>query len=88
MVCRLVACWETMSESGTVGFHLERLTDGIWTPVGGFVPAAGGGRYEQADSAAPLIGTLTYRLVEIENTGRVNTYGPFRVLLNGAQATG
>jgi uncharacterized repeat protein (TIGR01451 family) len=81
----VVACWETMSESGTVGFHLERLADGIWTPVGGFVPAAGGGRYEQADSAAPLIGTLTYRLVEIENTGRVNTYGPFRVLLNGAQ---
>lgn len=77
--------WETSVEIGTVGFYLERRdSDGNYHRVNeALVLAAlfggGTGAYEVPDEAAFPGGTFTYRLIEVETTGRQNVFGPYVV---------
>ncbi|MBL7114613.1 MAG: hypothetical protein ISS35_02515 [Kiritimatiellae bacterium] len=87
---KTIITWQTAAELGSVGFHLERQIDGtnIFTRVNSeLIPALLGGlrinTYELEDPEAPTTGTCTYQLIEIENTGKQNTYGPFTVELGG-----
>ncbi len=97
----VVVRWETASEERTVGFHLYRQgAEGAWLKVnadlipaqGGLAGGAAGAAYSFVDMTA-VPGTMyVYKLVEIEDTGAENTYGPFErftgpVQLNSATAT-
>jgi hypothetical protein len=85
--------WATAAEVGTIGFFVERLD-----PVtGGYVPvhdtivpgalfSADENQYDVLDPEAVPGGTYTYRLIEIENTGTRNTYGPFTVTVDADNA--
>jgi len=85
----VVVRWETAAEMGSVGFFVERLTDAGWTRIhADLIPAILGSgsaiaTYAVEDPAAPITGTVTYRLREIENTGKHNLYGPFSFLFDG-----
>lgn len=80
---RVTVEWETLSELNTVGFQLYRLgTDDSWVPVGGFNPAlndVGGGVYRVFDADLLIPSLQRYVLMEFENNGKENTYGPFEV---------
>ncbi len=90
---RVVAEWETASELGTAGFYLERLNEasGKYQRVSSeLVPALlqspEGGTYRLVDPSAKPGETYTYRLVEVETSGRERSYGPYRVTV--AEAAG
>ena len=77
--------WETSAEVGTVAFEVERRDPA----TGGFVKISEqavpsveqlpGGRYRLVDATAPRKGMLTYRLVEIDQHGKREIFGPYRV---------
>ncbi|MGV6826266.1 MAG: C25 family cysteine peptidase, partial [bacterium] len=80
--------WETSSEAGSKGFHVERydLDLGKYVRVNqGLLPAVSlvghqqGGRYSLLDSDAREGQPLQYRIVESELRGGERTYGPFMV---------
>ncbi len=77
-------CWQTESESETLGFDLYREDAGAWVKVNAaMIPAQGwplggeGASYCVADPGATLDGTYRYKLVEYETTGELKEYGPF-----------
>jgi len=82
---RVAVDWETAAEVGTVAFEVERRDPA----TGGFVkiseqavPAVEqlpGGHYRLVDPTAPRNGALTYRLVEIDQQGKREIFGPYRV---------
>ena len=82
---RVVVEWETAAEVGTAAFEVERQDP----ESGRFVRVADrampaveqlpGGRYRLADPAAPREGTLIYRVVEIDQQGRREIFGPFEI---------
>ncbi len=81
---QIQACWQTASETDTLGFDVFREEAGAWVKVNAaMIPAAGwpnggvGASYCVADPAAKLDGTYRYKLVEYETTGGINEYGPF-----------
>jgi hypothetical protein len=81
----VVVQWSTGEEFGTIGFIVERLA-GVddWVPINdALIPGAlfstAGRDYELVDPGAAPGATHTYRLVEVENTGNLNVYGPFTV---------
>lgn len=83
---QLVVSWTTSSEQGSVGFFLKRLdpASGSYVAVTpSLVPAALSSGDEQVydvvDTGASIPGDNQYLLVEVENTGRRNEYGPFTV---------
>jgi hypothetical protein len=78
--------WQTSSETGTVGFYLERWDDGEGRFVAvndRLLPALigfpQGGLYRYVDPQALAGVTYTYRLVEVEAGGAQNVYGPYAV---------
>jgi Peptidase family C25 len=78
--------WQTASESGTLGFHLERLDDeeGTYSRVNrkllpGLLVSPQGGTYRYTDPDAVPGNTYTYRLVEKEARGGRRIYGPYTV---------
>jgi hypothetical protein len=77
--------WETSAETGTIGFFLRRWSRraGRFVPVNAeLLPSvlqAQGGRYAYVDEAARPGNAYTYELIEVEASGRRNTYGPFAV---------
>jgi uncharacterized repeat protein (TIGR01451 family) len=79
----VVVSWETTSETGTAGYFLRRLENGVEVPVNerivpALVQSAGGGRYALADAGAT--GTrLAYTLVEVPHGGALRTLGPYFV---------
>jgi uncharacterized repeat protein (TIGR01451 family) len=82
--------WQTVSENGTLGFHLKRLDDatGKYFRVNrellpGLLISPQGGTYRYVDEAAEIGGTYTYRLVEQEARGGRKQYGPFTVTVAG-----
>ena len=81
----IVLRWDTAAEVGTVAFELERKdpATGKWVRVTDQpLPAVAqlpGGRYRFADPTAPRGQALTYRLTEINQAGKRETFGPFRV---------
>ncbi len=81
----VVLLWDTAAEVGTLAFELERLdaATGQWERVTDRpLPAVAqlpGGRYRFVDPAAPRGRTLTYRVIEVNQQGQRETYGPFRV---------
>ena len=85
---QVVVSWETSSEFNSAGFFLERLDEesGEYVRVNAeLIPAALFSRssetYQAVDADASTTGSLTYRLVEIETTGKQNTYGPYEIAL-------
>lgn len=82
--------WETAVELGTIGFSVERrdVTTGVYsaihdTLIPGALFSVGSRAYEVRDPGATRGETVTYRVIELENTGTRNTYGPFTVTVDG-----
>ncbi len=79
-----VVTWTTASEAATAAFELERLqSDGSYRKVHsgvvrGLLSAPQGGVYRVLDSSASA-GQETYRLVEIDVTGKRTLHGPYVV---------
>ncbi len=80
--------WNTASEVGTLGFHVERKVGGGWERLNqdGLLPGLGltdpqGGAYTYADNEAAQDETLLYRLVELESKGNQRIHGPYEVTL-------
>ena len=85
---QVIVAWETVSEVGTLGFHLLRLDEnsGGFEQVNdhlliGLLHEPHGGVYRYLDSTAVPGSTYTYKLVEVERRGDRWTYGPFTVLV-------
>jgi hypothetical protein len=81
---RVVVQWSTSSGQNALGFYLERLDEqsGEFVRVNAdLIPASifstGTVDYETVDADAVAGETYQYRLVELETTGKVNTYGPY-----------
>jgi uncharacterized protein YraI len=83
---RVVVEWETAAEVGTVGFEVERRdpASGRFVKIGdGTMPALQqlpGGRYRLVDATAPAGRPLSYRLIEISQSGQRESFGPYRVV--------
>lgn len=76
--------WETSSENKTVGFYLLRLNSKTneyefvnKNILPSILESHVGGRYGLIDEGANISETNTYKIIEIENTGRQIIYGPF-----------
>jgi hypothetical protein len=86
--------WEVAEEFDTLYYWLERMENGVWQRINPDAPAWsvagevpwGPYLYEVADPGAAAGGTYTWRLVEVENSGRENVYGPYTVTVDGAAA--
>ncbi|MFL6262161.1 MAG: C25 family cysteine peptidase [Thermoanaerobaculia bacterium] len=91
---RVAVEWETAAEVGTVAFEVERRdpATGRFVPVHDrAVPAVAqlpGGRYRLADPSAPLGQPLTYRLVEVDQHGAREVFGPYRVAVERERPSG
>ena len=90
---QVVVEWETISENGTVGFHLERLNEktGKFDRINNeilpsLLTSITGGIYTYIDVTATPGTTYSYRLVEVEFTGFEIEYGPWQVTTDNAQA--
>lgn len=85
---RTVVSWETSAEVGSVGYDVYR-SEGPgrgWTKVNEtLVPALGdgpGGRYELPDPSAPIEGTVTYKVRELDLRGRERETRPVSLVLH------
>jgi uncharacterized repeat protein (TIGR01451 family) len=86
--------WEVAEEFDTLYYWLERMENGVWRRINPEAPAWsvageipwGPYLYEVADPGAAAGGTYTWRLVEVENSGREHVYGPYTVTVDGAAA--
>jgi hypothetical protein len=81
--------WRAGAEIGTLGYWLERKAVDGWVAVNArMLPAKLmqplPRSYELTDAAAVAGGTYTYRLVELESTGRRVVHGPYTVTVDGA----
>jgi hypothetical protein len=81
--------WSTVSESGTIGFNLYRLDNGLRTKVNAALLLANpgapqGGRYRYSDNGSTNP-QATYILEEVMSSGKLNSYGPYAI--NGKAAT-
>ena len=78
--------WETASEIGTAGFHLERVRDdgAVERLTRRLLPAVvghpQGGVYRYYTGSGP-VEPASCNLVELERSGRRNVYGPYAVML-------
>ena len=82
--------WQTAAEVGTVGFYLKRLDEkaGRYTRVNrkllpGLLHSLQGGTYRYVDTGAVPGETYTYKLIEVEASGKKRRYGPFTVTVGG-----
>ena len=80
--------WETIESWDTAGFWLEREVNGQWVrisdemieyPLFGVAPIV----FEQVDPTAIAGGTYRYRIVELEKSGAILTYGPYTLTVDG-----
>ncbi len=85
---QVVVEWETSSEVGTVGFYLKRQNrKGRFKKVNkellpALVDSPMGGTYRYIDEGAQPDGRYTYKLIEIETSGKKRKYGPFTVTVD------
>ncbi|MGI5868617.1 MAG: choice-of-anchor A family protein [Kiritimatiellia bacterium] len=83
--------WETAAEYDTLGYWIERLDNGAWTRLNPDGPVYSELNehptvYTLADPGATPGGRQTWRVIEIENSGAENIYGPYTVTVDGAAA--
>ena len=85
--------WETLSEQGTLGFHLERWDTPMshWIRVNkellpGLIDAPLGGEYRLFDLDVAAGESHRYRLVELEAWGDRRVHGPYDVIVGGGDA--
>lgn len=88
--CVFVA-WETAAEYDTVGYWIDRLDGDVWTRINPDEPvwaemSGASASYALADPGAAPGGSGTWRVVEIEDSGVENVYGPYTVAVDGAAA--
>ena len=83
-----VVRWETIESWDTAGYWLEREVNGEWArvsaemipyPLFGVAPIV----FEQVDPGAIAGGTYRYRIVELEKSGALLTYGPYTLTVDG-----
>lgn len=83
--------WSTASEDNTADFRIERSTDGATFAVLATKRAAGSSTerndYRHVD-ADPMLGTLYYRLIQVDNDGTEVVYPIRRVYFGGALTDG
>ncbi len=78
-----IVAWETLEERGTIGFYVERQSDGgSWITLNdemlpGLITAPMGGEYMLADPQAVSGHLYRYQLIEQEAAGTQRRYGPF-----------
>jgi len=87
-----VISWEVSLELDTVGYYLERWVDGVWDRVNADLLASQFFAmppltYEQADPGAPPGTTQRYRIIELDNQGRLLPYGPYELELDGGEVS-
>ena len=87
---RMVIEWTTSSENGTAGFYLFRKDDSTGTYrrmnrrlLPALLTSLQGGTYSLIDNGASPDKSYTYVLIEIENRGARNVYGPYTVKAGG-----
>jgi hypothetical protein len=88
--------WQTSSEAGTIGFDLYRQSRQDkkgWVKVNpnllvGLLTAPQGGTYRFVDAGAAPGEEQTYRLVEIDASGRRREHGPFTVRADWTRTAG
>jgi hypothetical protein len=90
---QVVLAWETSSEIGTLGFHVDRIEpDGALVRVNDqLLPAVQqepGGTYQLVDRTARPSGELTYQVVEVELFGNQRVYGPYSVNVSKVGSSG
>ncbi|MGI5868049.1 MAG: SdrD B-like domain-containing protein [Kiritimatiellia bacterium] len=83
--------WETAAEYDTQGYWIDRLEGGVWARLNPdeLVHAEMNGHpttYTLADPGATPGGRYSWRVVEIEGSGRENIHGPYTVTVDGAAA--
>ncbi len=85
-----VVQWETLTERGTLGFHLLRLDpeSGKYRQLNkrllpGLLYSRLGGKYRFLDPTAEPGQVYSYKLVEVETAGTKRTYGPYQVRVHG-----
>jgi uncharacterized repeat protein (TIGR01451 family) len=90
---QVVIEWSTSSEVNTIGFYLFRLDEstGEYIRINeqilpGLLTSPQGGTYSLVDTGVSPYNNYTYVLMEIENKGKQNTYGPFTVQAGGGNA--
>ncbi|NOY68083.1 MAG: hypothetical protein GXP53_01115 [Deltaproteobacteria bacterium] len=81
---RVRVTWKTSAEVGCAGFYLQRKNgSGAYQPVSkALVPSVmspAGGTYSMIDPDAVSGVIYTYRLIELESSGRRRVWGPFTV---------
>jgi hypothetical protein len=85
---RTVVSWESSAEVGSVGYNVLRAdADGEqWIQVNErLLPAIGdgpGGHYQFVDDSAPIEGTVTYKVVEVDAWGGAKEAPPVTVELS------
>ncbi|HEC11923.1 MAG TPA: hypothetical protein ENI80_01510 [Acidiferrobacteraceae bacterium] len=82
--------WSTTSQIGTLGFHIKRKdpNTGKYKRINdkmlpALLNAPQGGSYVFVDPGAVSGETYSYKLIEIEVTGKKHRYGPFTVTVDG-----
>ncbi len=85
-----VISWEVALELDTAGYYLDRWTSSGWYRVNALLLqsqhfAMPPLTYEQADVNAPPGTTQRYRILELDNQGRLLPYGPYDLELDGGE---
>jgi hypothetical protein len=87
-----VISWDMEIELETAGYWLERLTDDVWVRVNDtLIPvqffAVGTRTYEQADPDAPIGTVQCYRIIKVDDQGRLEALGPYDLALDGGEVS-
>ena len=83
----IIVEWKTDVEMGTVGFFLERLTEnGTYERINTILLSSPPFAHETItyhliDPGVSVGDTVTYRLIELENTGRLRYLGPYTITI-------
>ncbi|MCK5528931.1 MAG: carboxypeptidase regulatory-like domain-containing protein, partial [Kiritimatiellae bacterium] len=87
----VLVSWGIEMEIGTMGYYLERQTESGWVRVNSrlisrppFDRSPPPYNYSVVDLGAESGGTYSWRIVELDNQGRLLKYGPYTVTVDGA----
>ncbi len=86
----VVVAWDIELEVGTIGYYLERKTESGWVRINDqlisrlpFNNAEPPYHYSVVDNGVQSGETHTWRIVELDNQGRLLIYGPYTVTVDG-----
>ncbi len=82
----VIVNWTTASEQSTHKFIVEKSRDMVVWEMAGEVPAAGNSNFSinyTSTDANPFSGVSYYRLIQVDNNGAQNVFGPISVPCSG-----